>query len=331
MNTMTMKWLLRREFWEHRGSMFWAPAVVAALLVVLVGGTMIYGLAAHGAPGFVHVNGQVMSHGAFAAAMPGETRAMLSRVASGMYLAAGAPLFLILTGVVFFYCLGALYDERRDRSILFWKSLPVSDQMTVLSKVITAACVAPVITIATAVALSVSMLLLGCIGMAVGGINVFGAVLSSAQLYLSPLAVVSLLPVYVLWALPTIGWLLLVSSWAKSKVFLWATGVPLVTLAIAKWISYLMVVVFNSGDNLLWIVRDVVARLLTGLFPGIWFAYKDIDPTTLAVAGHKSVDIGSIVAQSWMTLASVDAWIGVIGGVAMIVAAIRVRRWRDEG
>jgi ABC-2 type transport system permease protein len=188
-----------------------------------------------------------------------------------------------------------------------------------------------VITIAAAVALSLSMLLLGCIGLAISGINVFGAVLSSAQLYLSPLAVVSLLPVYVLWALPTIGWLLLVSSWAKSKVFLWATGVPLVTLAIAKWISYLMVVVFNSGDSLLWIVRDVVARLLTGLFPGIWFAYKDIDPTTLAVAGHKSVDIGSIVAQSWMTLASADAWIGVIGGVAMIVAAIRVRRWRDEG
>jgi ABC-2 type transport system permease protein len=325
----TMKWLLRREFWEHKGSIFWAPVVVAAVLFLTMAVSMGYGVAAHGVN--TTINGHTVHAATAFAQLPAEMRSEFIEVMASGYMVTSAPLFMMLGVVAFWYCLGALNDERRDRSILFWKSLPVSDQMTVLSKVITAACVAPVITIAAAVALSLSMLLLGCIGLAISGINVFGAVLSSAQLYLSPLAVVSLLPVYVLWALPTIGWLLLVSSWAKSKVFLWATGVPLVTLAIAKWISYLMVVVFNSGDSLLWIVRDVVARLLTGLFPGIWFAYKDIDPTTLAVAGHKSVDIGSIVAQSWMTLASVDAWIGVIGGVAMIVAAIRVRRWRDEG
>jgi ABC-2 type transport system permease protein len=325
----TMKWLLRREFWEHKGSIFWAPVAVAAVLFLTMAVSMGYGVAAHGVN--TTINGHTVHAATAFAQLPAEMRSEFIEVMASGYMVTSAPLFMMLGVVAFWYCLGALNDERRDRSILFWKSLPVSDQMTVLSKVITAACVAPVITIAAAVALSLSMLLLGCIGLAISGINVFGAVLSSAQLYLSPLAVVSLLPVYVLWALPTIGWLLLVSSWAKSKVFLWATGVPLVTLAIAKWISYLMVVVFNSGDSLLWIVRDVVARLLTGLFPGIWFAYKDIDPTTLAVAGHKSVDIGSIVAQSWMTLASADAWIGVIGGVAMIVAAIRVRRWRDEG
>ena len=37
-----------------------------------------------------------------------------------------------LVGV--FYCLDALHGERRDRSILFWKSLPVSDLTTVLAK-----------------------------------------------------------------------------------------------------------------------------------------------------------------------------------------------------
>ncbi|WP_210235883.1 ABC-2 transporter permease, partial [Mesorhizobium sp. M1C.F.Ca.ET.212.01.1.1] len=60
----------------------------------------------------------------------------------------GVVLFIgVLAFVVFFYCLGALYDDRRDRSILFWKSLPLSDTQTVLSKVISALIVAPLIAV----------------------------------------------------------------------------------------------------------------------------------------------------------------------------------------
>jgi ABC-2 type transport system permease protein len=325
----TMKWLLRREFWEHKGSMIWAPIVVAAVLLVTMGGSMVWGLTTHG----LHstMNGHPVPPATMFYSLPADQRAQfIGAVASG-YLAVSTPLFMMLGVVAFWYCLGALYDERRDRSILFWKSLPVSDQMTVLSKVITAACVTPVITIAVSVALSLAMLLLGCLGMAFNGINLFGAVLSSAQLYLSPLALISLLPVYMLWALPTIGWLLLVSSWARSKVFLWAVGVPLMTLAIAKWISYLMLIMFNVDSSLLLVVRDVVARLLSGLIPGIWFAYRDIAPSALHLPGQMGVDLGTVVSQSWMTLATVDAWIGVAGGVAMILLAMRLRRWRDEG
>jgi ABC-2 type transport system permease protein len=93
--------------------------------------------------------------------MPENRARWWRRIASGMYIAAGSPLFIMHAGVVFFYCLGALYDERRDRSILFWKSLPVSDAMTVLSKAVTALCVAPLITIALATVASLALLLLG--------------------------------------------------------------------------------------------------------------------------------------------------------------------------
>jgi ABC-2 type transport system permease protein len=329
MNTMTMKWLLRREFWENKGSMFWAPAVVAVLLVLLVGGSMVYGLAVHGAPGIVHINGQQMSHGAFAAAMPAETRTIVAKVASGMYIAAGSPLFIIMAGVMFFYCLSALYDERRDRSILFWKSLPVSDGMTVLSKVLTALCVAPVISIVLAVICSLVLLFIVCAAMAMGGVNLTGTLLSQPDLYLQPLRLLALLPVYVVWALPTIGWLLLVSSWAKTKPFLWAVGVPLIALLLVKWISYTLDNFSGTPLNIMPVAQEIVARQLGGIVPGIWFSFTGLpEPMN---AGQHGPDMQAIFEASWMTLATAQAWIGALIGAAMIFGAVRLRRWRDEG
>jgi ABC-2 type transport system permease protein len=330
MNTLTMKWLLRREFWEHKGSMFWAPVVVAALLVLFVGGSLGYGLATHGIGRHVEINGQVVSHGTFAAALPAETREKVVHVASSMYLAAGSPLFIILTGAVFFYCLGALYDERRDRSILFWKSLPVSDGMTVLSKVVTALCVAPMITMALATGASLALLLIGCAVLSAGGVNMFGALFASPDLYLQPLRLLGLLPVYIVWALPTIGWLLLVSSWARTKPFLWAVGVPLIAVILAKWISMALGGFEHDALNVQWFSSQVVGRALGGLVPGIWFAFTDGIPHALPPT-ENGIDMHGVFAASWMTLATAKAWIGALIGAAMIFGAVRLRRWRDEG
>jgi ABC-2 type transport system permease protein len=330
MNTMTMKWLIRRELWENKGSMFWAPAIVAALLVLLVGGTMVYGMAVHGTPGIVHINGEVMSHGAFAAAMPAEMQVKLARIASGMYIAAGAPLFFIMVFVVFFYAVGALYDERRDRSILFWKSLPISDDMTVLSKAITALCVAPVISIALATVASLVLLAMGVIAMSIGGIHVAGSILSQPDLYLQPLRLVGLLPVYVVWALPTIGWLLLVSCWARTKPFLWAVGVPLIALVLVKWISYTLENFSGSPLNVMPLAQEIVARLLGGIVPGLWFAFTGGIPPEMH-QNAQGPDVGVLFEASWTTLATASAWIGAVAGAAMIFGAIRLRRWRDEG
>jgi ABC-2 type transport system permease protein len=329
MNAITMKWLLRREFWEHKGSMFWAQLVVGAVLVLFVGGSLVYGLAMQGAPGHMTVNGRPVSHGTRAAAMPPFMAAKVANIASGMYLAAGAPLMLLMTATLFFYCLGALYDERRDRSILFWKSLPVSDGMTVLSKVLTAACVAPLITMAFAFAVSLALLLIGCAIMATGGVNMFGLVLASPDLYLQPLRLAALLPVYAIWALPTIGWLMLVSSWAKTKPFLWAVGVPLMTLLLAKWISMALGGFERDALDVQWLGNEVVGRALGGLIPGIWFSFTGVPPELHPT--HDGVDMQGLFAASWMTLATAKAWIGALVGAAMIFGAIRLRRWRDEG
>jgi ABC-2 type transport system permease protein len=326
----TMRWLLRREFWEHKGSMFWAPLIVGSLLVVLLGCTITYGIMAHGIPAHVTINGQTLDHARLDQILPEETKLMVAKIATGMYLGASAPLVAILVGVVFFYCLGALYDERRDRSILFWKSLPVSDPMTVLSKAVTAMVVAPAITLALAVVASLALLFIFCMVLSTQGLNLFTVVLASSDLYLSPLRLAALLPVYVVWALPTVGWLMLVSSWAKSKPFLWAVGVPVVALVILKWINAALE--NFSGQTLLLAhyASDVVARILGGIVPGIWFTFQPALQAGMRPS-ENGFDMGALVSQSYRSLVGIDAWIGVALGVAMLVAAVRMRRWRDEG
>jgi ABC-2 type transport system permease protein len=310
--------------------MFWAPLIVGSLLVVLLGFTITYGILSHGIPAHVTINGHTLEHARLDQILPEETKLMVAKIATGMYLGASAPLFAILTGVVFFYCLGALYDERRDRSILFWKSLPVSDPMTVLSKAVTAMIVAPAITLVLAVAASLALLFIACMVLSTQGLNLFASLLASSDLYLSPLRLAALLPVYVVWALPTVGWLMLVSSWAKSKPFLWAVGVPVVALLVIKWVNAALE--NFSGQTLLLAhyAGDVVARILGGIVPGIWFTFQP----GLHAGMHPNengFDMGRLVTQSYLSLAGPDAWIGVALGVAMLYAAIRMRRWRDEG
>jgi ABC-2 type transport system permease protein len=325
----TMKWLLQREVWEHKGSILWAPLVVAAIMLASMGGTLLFSNKVRNVNMMIngqHVSGPVVING-----MPTELANTLAGIFTSGYMFVSAPMFLMLAVVVFWYCLGALYDERRDRSILFWKSLPISDEASVLSKVLTALCVAPVITMAVATAMSLVFLLLACTVLSFHGVHLFGQVLSNPNLYLSPLAMLSLLPVYVVWALPTIGWLLLVSSWARSKVFLWAVGAPLVALLIVRWVSALLYGIEADAGPLFPFARDVVAQGLAGVIPGIWFSYKGIDPSTLTVPGMHGVSLSGIVSQSYATLGFADAWVGAAVGAAMVFAAIRIRRWRDEG
>ena len=323
----TMKWLIRREFWEHKGSFFWAPLIVAAIMSIFIAATLGFGVSAEGIRGTYSINGSQGSFGALAEHVSDEQKAQLVGIMSNGYLFISAPIFLMLGFIGFFYCLSSLYDERRDRSILFWKSLPVSDSMTVLSKVSMAAAVAPLITIAVAIATSVLLLLMFCSALALKGVNVFGMVFSAPALYLAPLQMVALLPVYLLWALPTIGWLMMVSSWARSKVFLWAVGVPGLSVALLVWAENM----FHFNLNIGWYLHNVIARGLLGMIPGAWIPMAGIEKEQLLSHGQRGIDMASIFTQSWATLASPGVWIGVGAGAAMIAVAIRMRRWREEG
>jgi len=206
----------------------------------------------------------------------------------------------------------------------------VSDPVTVVSKAVTAMVVAPAITLVLAIIASLAQLVIVGLVLSMQGLNLFPSLLASSGLYLSPLRLIALLPVYVVWALPTVGWLMLVSSWAKSKPFMWAVGVPVVALIVIKWINAALE--SFSGQTLLLAhyAGDVVARILGGIVPGIWFTFQPHLVAGMPTGGN-GVDMSGVVSQSYLSLAGIDAWIGVALGVAMLAAAVRMRRWRDEG
>ena len=131
-STRPFYWSVRRELWENR-SIYIAPIAAGCL-------------------GFF---GFIIS----AIGLPERRRAVLllqdieqqrQRIEAPYDMVAMMLMFTsFIVGV--FYCLDALHGERRDRSILFWKSLPVSDLTTVLSKLSIPLVVLPLLTFAVIV------------------------------------------------------------------------------------------------------------------------------------------------------------------------------------
>ena len=327
--THKFRLLLRREFWEHKGGFLWAPLVAGAISLLLTIMAIVIGeVAARKALADGEFDGDVMINGLDLGYLteklgPSELHELSQGIDIALYMASGWPL-IVLGFVVFFYCLGALYDERKDRSVLFWKSLPISDTQTVLSKVASAALVAPIIAIgASILTMFVFMLMISTVVLMHGG--------NPVELLWGPANPLTLIgghiawiPVYALWALPTIGWLLLCSAWARSKPFLWAIMVPLFAGIFVSWFD--LMELFNLDSSWFW--ANAVGRLLLGTFPAIDMAYRggfDGANGQLDIAREMSA------GNQLQTLAMPELWIGAIVGAAMIFGAIRLRRWRDEG
>ncbi|WP_432383442.1 hypothetical protein [Duganella sp. P38] len=312
----TMKWLIKREMWENKGMLLWTPLAIAGALAALVLSALFLGRVQN-----IQIDGQ--SFGTIT--LEGAVRARIADTLAQAYIGTGMPVLMVLSLLVFFYCLSALHDERRDRSLLFWKSLPVSDFTTVLSKALLALVVAPLITIGISVALGLVMLLATCVALLGHGTNLFGAVLAAPDLYLSPLRLVGLLPVYVLWALPTVGWLLMVSSMARSKVFLWAVGTPVITTLLLVWAQKAL----HLGIDAAWFAGNITNRILLGVVPGAWLAFSK-ETVSIGHEPHKLPLPEDIFLASWSTLGGASVWIGAVAGVAMIAVAVYMRRRREE-
>ncbi|MFT3762359.1 MAG: ABC transporter permease [Pseudoxanthomonas sp.] len=322
--TNTFKWLLKREFWENRGGFFWAPAITSAIMILLgVLGTITSVVLLRHAVS----SGKIDINGLIADSHDGQDRTnYVFGLAGDLHLLSGvAYTSIVLVFVVFFYALGSLYEERKDRSVLFWKSLPLSDTATALSKVAWALLLAPTLSIVIGILSGLALWLVSAAGMAFADIPGAGGIFAHSH----PLRVLGnlllVIPVYAFWVLPTVGWLMLCSAWARSKPFLWAVLVPLLASTVISWLGTLPGISIAHGK--VWYVLGF--RSLLSVVPGSWYLNPHVSPpgTHLSTADGlaRSIDLST----SWQAFATADLWIGAIIGAALIAAAIYLRRWRE--
>src|SRR6266496_4409666 len=216
--TRPLYWSVRREVWENR-SIYIAPLIVAAV--------QVFGFA-------ISTIGLAERRRAVLLLDPAHQRAAIEMPYD---LAAMMMIFTVfIVGV--FYCLDALHGERRDRSILFWKSLPVSDLTTVLSKASIPLVVLPLLTFTITVAMQLIMLLLSSAVLLGNGLNVATLWTQLSFVQMSLLLLYHLVTVHALWPAPIYAWLLLVSGWARRAAFLWAV-LPLLAIGVAIAAAFL--------------------------------------------------------------------------------------------
>jgi ABC-2 type transport system permease protein len=286
----TNLWLIRREFWENR-AIWLIPAVFGGLLIL--------------AALFGHVS------------IPTLSSRTETRDAGGI--------FLIVIGLMFYsvmalysgwYLLDCLYADRKDRSILFWKSLPISDVRTVLSKLAIALVIVPAVYF---VAADVTSLIAAFI-LSVRARDSLGTALWQPDLWLQ----IQVLWIYTIivsaiWYLPVVGWLLAVSAWAKRAVILWSILPPFVLYLIER-------VFFGTS-----VIGHELTKRLAGMAPVAYYAGEEMFAHNRinAIAGDGPASVWQFINPSGF-FSSPQTWIGAAVGVALIVVAIQLRMRRSE-
>jgi ABC-2 type transport system permease protein len=288
----TTMWLIRREFWENR-AIWMIPSAIGGIMIL--------------------------------AALFG--RVDLMSIPSDMPTRAVGEAFLVGVGVTFFaimsiystwYLLDCLYADRKDRSVLFWKSLPISDTTTVMSKLATALLVIPVVYFAAA---DLATLLMAFI-ISVRASSSIGGAAWNADLWLQMQALwIYLIVTAAIWYLPLAGYLLIVSAWAKRAVMLWSILPPLALILAERWFI---------GTHL--IANELLNRLLS--LPRVAFRADLGDKFWVSTVVDDRVIRMPASIWSLMDLygffSNPQTWAGAAVGVALIVGAVQLRTRRTE-
>jgi ABC-2 type transport system permease protein len=279
-----MYWALRRELWENR-SIYIAP--LAAAGVALFGFLLT----------LIHLPEKIRTASALDSMQQHKLIEQPYDAAAGLLMGT----FLL---VLLFYCIEALQRERRDRSILFWKSLPVSDLTTVAAKASIPFVVLPLLTVAITVATQFIMLLASSVVLAGSGISVATYWAQVSFFQMSLLLLYHILTVHVLWSAPVYGWLLLVSAWARRAAFLWAVLPPLAISALEK-------LLFNTAH-----FAAFLGQFLTGGTEGLYA------PDTMPMDPRTQVTPGRFLSTPGL-------WIGLAFTAVFLAVAVRLRRYRE--
>lgn len=276
------KWmmLVQREVWEH-GSLLKIPLVLLALVVL--------------------ANAAFAGGGGWLQVFPVELSAQL---VGGTLRSLSTLMYVIFWLLAVFYLVDSLHAERQDNSILFWRSLPVSDLLTVFSKLFIGVVLIPLalwLTIVVAQALSVLLQIF------LGGL---APAISIAELFSYWLALAVSVARATLWALPVFAWFLFCSSWTRRTPFLAALAIPAGLILLARLLGLELGLWRMIGERLP-LSSNIFAVFSSGGFGG--------------VAGLD----GQLSRPS--LFADPALWIGLLVASVLFAAAVWVRRWRDDG
>jgi ABC-2 type transport system permease protein len=297
--------LIRREIWEHR-SLYITPAVVALVMILTLLTAFVF------ASGYQEIV-DIGIMGAQNLAGDTERRAALLAVLIGNTV----PFFIAGGILTVFYSLDSLYAERKNKSILFWRSLPITDAETVVSKLLTTALAIPLIAFAVIVITHLIILLIISVFVSIEGGSSMLLVWKSAPLFdvwAGMLIITILLPI---WFSPFVGWLLFVSAWTKRSPLLMAF-LPLVLVPTLEYWVFRTHLIADAMQT-----RFDKLPLFKGIDPELFFDKEQFVANADAVSLLAYIDVGKFLTSPHM-------WAGVIVCGLFITAAIYVRRYRDE-
>ena len=294
-------WSVRRELWENR-SLIIAPLVAA--------GIMLFALITRS----MHLSGDIE----FFMTLPEDRQGPIVAFA---LLGIAVALTFVMNITVFFYALDALQGERKDKSVLFWKSMPVSDTTTVLSKVFTALVISSAIVVVVTLITQIAVLLLATVILMISGTSP-GALWGNLHLVDLTISNIYGQIAVSLWYAPVVAWLLLVSAWAKRATFLWAVFIPVgaaVFERVAIGTHYIRDMIgYRLQDGLKTAFTPAGERTAEIVFGG----KGQVDGTIVLPGSLNSLDPVGFVSNPWM-------WVGLVVAAALIAAAIWMRRYRE--
>ncbi|HZO22973.1 MAG TPA: hypothetical protein VFB37_10775 [Steroidobacteraceae bacterium] len=291
----TLRILIQREFWEHR-ALWMAPVMTSVLLIACAFPA--------------HVDFPDFSRAA--------SKGPLHELAwyAAMQWALTGVQFLIAGIVLNFYLLDCLYAERKDRSILFWKSLPASDGATVTSKLLVGEVLVPLGIFVLSIATNLLFSLVWA-GRAALGYLPDVAVWDTMSWVKVEVAVLLTLVICILWYAPLCAYLLLVSAWARRSAFLWATLPPVLAVLLER-------VAFGTHY-----VLNLIGYRTAGIFHYVDMQ-KIVQATVLSGPHGKPFSLAAISLELSTAFGNIDLWLGVLVAVALTYAAARIRRYRDD-